>query len=571
MVVEKERVLCNNFSDLLASNNFNEKEIYLNYIRFALERAFSLLDNQTISASYGSFDRTWWCWKFTDRSAARLQEGIYTLAWTYKNFHLLDYPDWSKQRILIAIEAAIHFWVSLQHQDGSFDEAYPFERSLAASAFTGFYVSSAVQILQDVLSKDTLAVALKALDKLGIWLHENGEFHGILSNHLAAAAAAAQVIAELTGNKLFLLTRDKYLNIIYREQDKEEGWLKEYGGADPGYQSHAMFYMADIWRRTQDEILLACLQRATKFIAWFIHPDGTLGGEYASRGTKFAYPAAFEMLAHKIPEAASIAAYLKQCLARQRGVGLAQMDIWNFFPLLNNYLFAVDYCSNQSKIKHELPWRQSFSKKVFPNANLVVANVNDRLLIVGLGGTIKLWDISSCQLLYEDCGYAIKKGKNYAVSQMPAILGVEYKSNDFLSVSVSVNFSKLSTIRFNPWRFVCFRLFTLTIGRFPLTARWLKQFLVFTLIKKRKPYLEKLIRRIDFSQVGRLVIDDQLIDMAHKPLSIARNIPYHMGSARYADKVDWFGAKISCTEVVETSKGMLVRKLIIMENGSNAQ
>ena len=43
----------------------------------------------------------------------------------------------------------MRFWCTIQHADGSFDEAYPFERSLAATAFTTFYVGEALEFAGD--------------------------------------------------------------------------------------------------------------------------------------------------------------------------------------------------------------------------------------------------------------------------------------------------------------------------------------------------------------------------------------------------------------------------------------
>ena len=85
-------------------------------------------------------------------------------------------------------------WYSgtLQRGDGSFDEAYPFEHSLAATAFTGFYVGEAFQLIGHELAatEPTPVLLLGTFARAGEWLCRNDDKHGVLSNHLAAAAAA---------------------------------------------------------------------------------------------------------------------------------------------------------------------------------------------------------------------------------------------------------------------------------------------------------------------------------------------------------------------------------------------
>ena len=97
-------------------------------------RMLGLMDREPGSLTRGCCDRTWWAWKFTDFPGARYQEAVCALAFLYaspfagnhyyRNANLLDW-----------LGAALEFWSSRQHGDGSFDEAYPYERSLAATAF----------------------------------------------------------------------------------------------------------------------------------------------------------------------------------------------------------------------------------------------------------------------------------------------------------------------------------------------------------------------------------------------------------------------------------------------------
>jgi len=90
----------------------------------------------------------------------------------------------------------------------------------------------------------------------------NNESHAVISNHLAAAAAALLLWSKLSGcdNKKY----SELLEIIYRNQS-EEGWYKEYEGADPGYQTLCTHYLSRIYEITKDERLKNSLVRSAKF------------------------------------------------------------------------------------------------------------------------------------------------------------------------------------------------------------------------------------------------------------------------------------------------------------------
>ncbi len=189
-------------------------DIYLDAIRPLLGRALSGLDAEPTSQTRGSFDRTWWCWKFTDFSATRFQEGAHLLAWLAVSPNS-PAPERARDRFADMSLSALAYWTRLQHRDGSFDEAYPFERSLAATAFTGFYLGCAVEKLRLRPGVGIDAGVLGALERGAHWLAGNGEYHGVLSNHLAAAAGALQLAGDVLGIDRFNSARDRYLDIIY--------------------------------------------------------------------------------------------------------------------------------------------------------------------------------------------------------------------------------------------------------------------------------------------------------------------------------------------------------------------
>jgi hypothetical protein len=533
-------------------------EVYADAIAANLGRALSRLDVEPTSRSFGSFDRTWWCWKFTDMSAPRFQEGAFLLAWLYTSSNG-PRGYFESEKVLRAADAAIRFWKTLQHTDGSFDEAYPYERSLAATAFTGFYIGCAAERMAGHWSDGAAAAAESGLQNLARWLDRNSESHAIISNHLAAAAAALHVAGDVLGTDRYRAARDRFIEIILGAADKQEGWFREYSGADPGYQSHAMFYLAEIWRRTANDELAAALRGACRFMAWFAHPDGTLGGEYASRGTKFVYPAAFEMLAPHDTAAAALAAHTRRTIAAGRSIGPNVVDAWNLFPLLNNYLFALDAARDLGAVRR-LPWEASVTESaVFPRCGLAVVRRGARVTALGpgAGGSVKIWEIASGTLVYEDCGYADRSGSSIALSQAPS----EWTSSDrdgTLIFEVTARFRRLPQAMFGLTKFLTFRLFSTTIGRVPLVARWLKNVLVRTLIARREQTAAVLLRRIAVAADGAIAIEDR-IEGARELTALSRQVPVHMGSSRYAHADDWLGARIEVPPAAPAANGVWSR------------
>ncbi len=67
------------------------------------------------------------------------------------------------------------------------------------------------------------------------------------------------------------LTRDQeFLDIIYANQS-EEGWYKEYEGADPGYQTLCTHYLFCIYDITKDIKLLSSLEKSAEYLKYFVH------------------------------------------------------------------------------------------------------------------------------------------------------------------------------------------------------------------------------------------------------------------------------------------------------------
>ena len=494
-------------------------------------RVLGLMDREPLSRTRGCCDRTWWAWKFTDFPGARFQESVCVLSWLYatpfdgnpyhRNANLLDW-----------IGAALAFWTSRQHGDGSFDEAYPFERSLAATAFTSFYVAEALGFLGDALPAAARERAIGTLRLAGGWLERNDESHGVLSNHLAAAAAALHHIGRLTGEARFGARCRHFLGRIMARQSAE-GWYEEYGGADPGYQTHGTFYLARYWQLSGDDAILGSLAKANRFLAHFVHADGSLGGEYASRGTQTYYPAGFEILAQRDPAAAWIAGTMRASVESASAAGLRGVDAYNYFPCLNNLVFAA---INAGTVSAADPTPAS-GLAWFPQAGMarVRSAAYDAFVGVAKGGALKVFDRRGGKLLVSDSGWvgATAEGRSvsthYLDSTRPMTVTPE-------RIETAGAMQLVSRPVFTTWRFLAFRVFSITVGRVPAVAQWLKRLLVRVLITRRSAVDITHRRVIEFDFAGVRVTDELKGAGAAQLLTLRRAPAFtsiHMGSARY--------------------------------------
>ncbi|MDQ3187345.1 MAG: hypothetical protein M3Q28_00370 [Pseudomonadota bacterium] len=498
-------------------------------------RLASLLDRNPFSATRGSFSRTHWGWKFDDFPFPRLQEGVYALARLYAlpgaDNALFERPDVARW-----IEWALEYWASRQHANGAFDEAYPFEQCLAATAFTSFYVGQTLVRHREHLSSAVQSRVAEALRRAGDWLIVNDETHGVLSNHLAVAVAALELVARVCGDPRHSQRARVLLQRIFAHQSAD-GWLKEYDGADIGYGTHGLFYLSVYWGMTGCGETLAALQRFARFLAYFVHPDGTIGGEYSSRNTEFYYPAGFEILAEKCAASAGIAAYMRTSLAERRVCGVWAMDIFNFMPMLNNLLFAMD-ATKEGVPLHQVACERAPFSTYFEECGLWVINSERRYAIIGLskGGTVTLFDKEQKRLAARHSGLVAVAGTRRFTSQdytpRPAVAW----SADGKTARIEVRWKNFDQVIFSPALFIAFRLFNLSFGRVPVVSRWLKQLLVRVLIgaKRRPPIVHSRAVRVSAETVH---VEDDIVFPADvdRLVVAAQFASIHMGSSMYAD------------------------------------
>ena len=284
------------------------------YVRLALPyvpRILHLLDQNPYSLNYGCFDRAFWHYRTMDFPCGMSQEMVLLLALVYKN----SYPGNSFHgisRIRELSEAAIRFLVKSSHNDGTCDDYFPFERAMGALVFS-LYAASESYLVLDMEDQQIADFFLKRVRHL-----ECENETGKLGNHQALAALAAYNVYLITNDECCRKTAEERLELTLSWQNKSEGWIQEYEGADPGYHSCSIDFLAKLRKKKilkegkDSEELKNSLLKAVEFAWYFMHPDGSYGGEYGSRNTFHFYPHGFELMAPESEKAGQVAdAFLK--------------------------------------------------------------------------------------------------------------------------------------------------------------------------------------------------------------------------------------------------------------------
>jgi hypothetical protein len=173
----------------------------------------------------------------------------------------------------------------------------------------------------------------------------------------------------------------------------------------------------------------------------------------------------------------------------------------------------------------------------FPKAGLLKVRKPRYDLIVGLhkGGVVNLFDRQSKQLILSDCGYIgrLKNGKVCSSQWTDPDRYIEVGDDH---IEVRGQFFGVSRPIMDPYKFLSFRVFSLTLGRFKRPAYWVKSLLVKLLIYKKTPLDLSISRRIELGTDGIEIRDRLVGSLGSRLAELARGDRFttiHMGSSRY--------------------------------------
>ncbi|OPZ16618.1 MAG: hypothetical protein BWZ10_01390 [candidate division BRC1 bacterium ADurb.BinA364] len=479
------------------------------YARLALSyvpHLAQLADRNPYSPTYGCFDREYWHYRTLDFPCGMSQEMALPFALLYKNVYPGNkYQGWERMRELAV--AGIEFAIKGSRRDGTCDDYFPYEQAMGALVFSTYACAEAYLLLG--LDDERMLAFFR---KRGDHLAKHNET-GRLSNHQAFAALAAYNIYLATGDAKYKQVSEDRTALALSWQHPEEGWFQEYEGADPGYHTCTISFLAKLYRKSGNESLIPPLRKAVDFAWHFMHPDGSYGGEYGSRNTYHFYPHGFEVLAPRMEKAGQIADQFLRGLAGDKRYH--NDDDRMCSHLVYDWLQAYeDYHPQRPEPINQ---RANFSVWM-PGAGMAVVKTSAYYAVANMrkGGVLKAFTEEGC--FASDTGPIgeLENGRVLVAHLMDRKnrVSVEPRENAFAAEGVfSYRQRKLSS----PLKMILFRIANLTVSRFfPNLVRSLVQKIMIT-GKKRTAW--RFRRKIEFGEAAIRVIDEFPDPMPIKRLS----------------------------------------------------
>ncbi len=509
-------------------------ESYLQEVRANLPRVLALVDRDPTSESYGMGDRYHWAWGLIDFGNGTFQGMAHGLArlWCHG---LWPYAT-PKSRFIERIDSLYQGAAKLTRADGSLEEAFPNEGSFCVTALVAFDLLVALDLLSAQIDEPARERWQASIQPMIAYLMKADETHAIISNHLATAVASLVRWHRLTGD-LRAETRSRDLLDRILQHQSAEGWFREYQGADPGYQSLCTCYLADVHRLRPDWQLLEPLRRSLRFIWHFAHPDGSFGGLYGSRCTRFYYPAGVLALADEIPEAAALAAFMARSIGNQRVVTLSSIDEPNLIPTFNAYCWAAALASQPAQAQSEssLPILPALLPQSlclhFEEAGLLVDRGEEHYSIIATGKGGVVYHFASGEPPVINAGVVVRNAKGHlGSSQGPGQVQLQ-EADGMLTIAASI--VPMPKQRPGPWQFLVLRLLCVTIFHFPMLRERVKQILVRLLITGSAPWPLKNRRTLRFGK-GLVIQDETELRPGYEVVQAVNDfVPIHMASQGY--------------------------------------
>lgn len=427
-----------------------EKNVHTDDTMFGwLSSVLTLMDPNPFSPTYGCFDREYWLYRGKDFPSGMQQCFVLVPALAY--IGQAGERSAGNPRLREAVLAGLSFLEHITRRDGSLDDYFPNERALGAAAHVLFFASEALLALGEQPD------AFPCLARMAQFVSHADEV-GQLANHHAAVAAALVGYARLCKRPFGPEVQAAVGKVV--EMQHREGWFPEYGGADPGYQTMTIAYLAYVWSHVSSMKTLAALQRAVHFCRVFLTEDCAFGGELGSRGTTHLNGFGFELLRGHAQGAAELADAAYRCHLKEES-------------FLHDSRFIGAYAgwamlarrARESTSNSELPAFEAGTEEeeiFFPEAGLVRTPAGDHgeltcFMALARGGVVKVY--RGCELVYAEAGLLLETDQGLLHTQ-----GLSTFSREGKSFVVKGSFQSFGGMIFSPLKFMASRLVFLTCG-----------------------------------------------------------------------------------------------------------
>ena len=460
---------------------------YLQQIKETLPRLLASYDRDPLSPTLGLGDRVYWAWKTHDFANATSQGAVNGLARLVAN-DLLPL-GLSSDSVLERVDEMVRAVRIITARDGSLVEAFPNEKSFCVTALVAFDILCAIDHLDGIAEPARLADWRETVAPMIEFIVSHDETHAIISNHLATAVAA---LTRWTapGAAAADARAAELLEIILANQS-HEGWYSEYGAADPGYETLGIYYLADVHLRRPDLGLAGSLSRSLEFLTYCAHPDGSFGGLYGARNTRFIVPGGLEALAAEMPAAAALARFARNSIAAHRVVTLVAIDDPNLAPIFNAYCQAAGVLANAAEpvvsesTVRDLPCERTDPfRRDYLDARLVFDNGPEHYTVVAPGkGGVVVHCRKDGSRVRVDAGSCIRaRGRTYSTQALRPDNTYEIDGD---SIVITAPFVEIISERPSPFKFLILRVMALTIFRHRWLTEWVKRKLVRRLITRQ--------------------------------------------------------------------------------------
>ena len=434
-----------------------------------------------------------------------LQETALTLSLLY-SVKFNDNKYYRSKYIKELAIAQIYYWMKIQNRNGSFDEFFPMEESFVATAFTLYSSCLSIKLLNEdpTFIRD---IAFKACQFLSSYGNPGA------SNQIAAAIAGMNQYSDLFSDTSFNTTVKKLVDVLLESQS-DEGWTPEYGGFDTGYQSITLGWLSDYNSKKKDKRINDSLVKIIEFLSNFIHPDGTIGGEYGSRSTSFLAPHGF---AFNIGNTDLASSFMRKIFIEDSKVNNSIDDRYICHFLLPSYLLSIKSLTQPIGKTVDLPCRRNFSK-VFNDAGIIIKSKPKYYFICSLkkNGVFQLYNKTVQGSIY-DAGYVAKIGKTLAVTNwLNPSVQLEVKDNH---LTINGHFFRVSNRIPNPIYHVILRIITF-FGRNKVLPILKKYFIT------RDKSLKGIFKRSIYFEEDKIKILDEISLMNKNQISIYESNPH---------------------------------------------
>jgi hypothetical protein len=513
------------------------------YARLALDqlpRLLGNLDRDPFSPTYGCFHRDYWLEKTSDFPDAVRQFSVHALALVYKHEMPGNVYE-GNTRIRDWAVAALDFWASIQHKDGSFDEFYPYERGwVGPSAFTAYTSAEAFALLRDEMAPDVVARITAALRKTAQFIGAGESEEDHLGNHHAMACLAVHTVARVLGEEAaFEPAYQRLWSGFLTYYDADEGWCREYDGPDPGYLSAVVSFLGKIYAHRPDPELNEVMQGAARTCAHFLYPDGGYAGTLGSRNTVHFYPHGFELMAASNPLAAAVAERALASIDRGGMVPPPVMSDRYVHYRVPEYLLAyLDYGVRPDTLP-PLPSESDGQRMVLARAG-VASRTEGRVYAVAnlaKGGPVKVFDRAEGRSLLNDAGLIgkLSGGKAFTTQWIDPDNRVSIK-DDKWSVEGTAGYVPSAKV-FTPLKGLIFRAVMVAVGWHPGLSHLIKGQIRKTLILARKRAPVRFARAIEFEGDTVTVSDTVTLDAGALVQSLRIGGEFHV---RYVPQSRYF-------------------------------